>query len=761
MLRYGLPLWVLGVVLSFALPAVPHWPAVIVLWLGLLAAAWRFRPLWLLCALLAGMGYGVWRTQAALAAQWPLQVVGSAVLRLTVADLPQRDERRVRFRADAVDGEGRRYRLQLADYQLREWPVGSRWQVQARVRPPIGEVNGAGFNREAWALANGIGGIGTVGKVREAMPPPPQARGDRAEILMWLPLWREQISRRWQAPDGQDMALSDGLGLMRALSIGEQSALSAAAWQAFRPLGVNHLVSISGLHVGMVALMAGWLVGRGLRFLPFTPSRPRTLMLVAGVTAGLLYAGLAGFSVPTQRSVLMLLALAWAWWRGSGASVWRGWWQALALVLLIDPASVLAAGFWLSFGLVAALLWVSSGRYREAGRGWHLAAQGQWAVTVLSVVLLGSVFASVPLISPLVNAVAIPWFSWVLVPLALLASLLPWPPLQWLAAAAGEYTLRLLIWLAAQAPEYAVAAAPWPLVCLAVLAAGVLLLPRGLGLKPLACLVLAGFVWYRPPPVGEGRLKAVVWDVGQGLSVLLQTRQHRLLFDTGTEAAAGMAVLPGLNAAGVRGLDALVLSHQDADHDGGFAAVKQAKKPRRLWAGQPAFYAGAQDCAEQSWQWDGVQFEFLRVSARPDGKGDAPDSMHDNDQSCVLRVVAGNQALLVGGDLGRAGERALVAQYGEALYSQVLLLGHHGSNSSSDGSFLNAVAPQYAVASSGYGNAYNHPAPAVQSRVRAHGIRLLRTDRQGALYFELGGDEVLQGRLKTDKPYWQKKPFAD
>ena len=215
MRAYLLPLWALGVILSFALPAVPAWPAVAALWLLLLAAAWRCKPFMLLCALLAGMAYGVWRTERDLAAQWPLQAAGGVALVITVADLPQRDERRVRFAADAVDEAGQRYRLQLSDYQLREWPSGSRWRVAARIRPPVGEVNPAGFNREAWALAGGIGGMGTLGKERLEMP------SESAGLVSPLLGWREHISRRWQAVDTRGYALSDGLGLMRALSIGE------------------------------------------------------------------------------------------------------------------------------------------------------------------------------------------------------------------------------------------------------------------------------------------------------------------------------------------------------------------------------------------------------------------------------------------------------------------------------------------------------------------------------------------------------------
>ncbi len=736
-----LPLWAAGVAASFALPAVPSWTVLAAAWLCLLALAWRFRAAAWLLLCLSGALYGIWRTQSALDKQWPMFQTASVPLTIEVADLPQRDDKRVRFTAKAVDGGGRHYRLQLSDYQLRDWPAGSRWRVQARVRPPVGEANRTGFNREAWALAGGIGGVGTLGKERRALA------GSGPPLLL---RWREHISRRWQNTDTHGRDFSDGLGLMRALSIGEQSALSGQAWQSFRPLGLNHLVSISGLHVSMVAVLAGWLVKHGLRVLPFVPKTPRFWVLAAGLSAAVFYAGLAGFSVPTQRSVLMLLALAWAWWRGSGASVWTGWWQALALVLLFDPAAVLGAGFWLSFGLVGALLWASAGRLNE--RGLRLAVRAQWAVTVVSVVALGSLFASLPLLSPLVNAAAIPWFSWVLVPLALAASLLPLAPLQWLAAAAGEYTLRLVQWVAEYAPEYAVAAAPPLLLPLAAVAALIVLLPRGSGWKPLAWLVLAGFVFYSPNVPQQGRLNVTVWDAGQGLSVWMQTRNRNLLFDTGTETAAAAQILPNLNAAGVRRLDMLVLSHHDADHDGGFAVLAQAGQPREILAGQPQFYPQAAFCEEKQWQWDGVHFELLRPSEN--------ETAQDNDRSCVLRAVAGGQALLVTGDLGRRGELALVEKYGAGLYSQVLVLGHHGSDSSSAGAFLNAVSPHYAVASSGFANAYRHPAAAVQNRVKAHGAALLRTDLSGALVFELGGGEdVFRGRLKTSKPYWQKKPF--
>lgn len=479
--RWFLPCWVVGAAASFALPVVPHW----LFWLAAFAVfavfARRFAFAGLMLCVLAGAAYGVFRTEAALSSQWRAEAVSGVPLTVEVADMPRSDGRRVQFAAKAVDSGGRTFDLLLSDYKRREWAVGSRWRITARVHPVVGELNLRGLNREAWALSNGIGGAGTVGADRVLL------HGGSG----WgIAVWRSRISRNWQQADA-DGGLSDGIGLMRALSVGEQSALRPELWQAFRPLGLTHLVSISGLHVTMVAVMFAWLAKRLLACSPRLPARPRAWVLAAGCAGALFYALLAGFSVPTQRSVLMLAAFAWAWRRGR-LSAWATWWQALAAVLLFDPSAVLGVGTWLSFGLVAALIWACSGRLHEGKR--QTAVRGQWAASVLSLVLLGYLFASLPLISPLVNAVAIPWFSWVLTPLALLGSVVPFAPLQQLGAFLAEYTLRFLVWLADVSPEFAVAAAPLPLLVLAVCAALLLLLPRGLGLRPWAVLLLAGFV---------------------------------------------------------------------------------------------------------------------------------------------------------------------------------------------------------------------------------------------------------------------------
>ena len=744
MLRYALPIWIAGVGLSFALPAVPTLWISGIIFLCTIILAWQWRVLWCIPILLLGLGYGAWRTQQAVQQQWAIaEQRQSVTLSIKVVDLAQYDDKRVSFLAQAYDNTGKSYRILLSDYQKRDWAAGSQWHITARLRAPVGEVNPRGFNREAWALARGIDASGSVGKERQAL-----GQANWHDVLL---VERANVSQTWQRLPHPE--LNDGIALMRALSIGEQNALSDKLWQAFRPLGLNHLVSISGLHVSMVALLVAWLSKVILRFLPCSIARPRTVVLLTGLAAAALYSGLAGFAIPTLRSLFMLTAVAIGWTTGGSMSAWRGWWFALGLVLLLDPMALLAVGTWLSFGLVAALLWSSSWRINE--RGWHLAIRSQWSATVMSIVAVGFLFAVLPVASPIINAIAIPWFSWILVPLALLGSLLPFYPIQWFAAFLAEHTLRILVWLGERAPEWSIAAAPLPLLLLALIAVGIILLPRGAGLKPFAYFVLAGFIAYRPPSPSHGQVHITVFDVGQGLSVLFQTTNKQLLFDTGTAGAAQMQVIPSIRAAGIQRLDTLILSHHDDDHDGGAKAIQKNFRPRQLFAGQPEFYTQAQSCQHaQSWQWDGVHFEFLQVPSFAGQK--------DNDHSCILRVVAGEAAFLVTGDLGKKSEQLLVQQYGDNLYSQVLVLGHHGSKHSSDNAFLAKVAPKYGIASSGFLNLYRHPAKEVQQRLSQHHIHLLRTDYQGAWRFVLDGSENVQAQpWKQHRFHWQKKPFNE
>lgn len=738
-----LPAFCMGAAAVFLLPQRGAWTLWAVLWvLAAVCCLWRrgrhgFQAACVVAVLLSGVCYSLWRTHTAVQAQLP-DTAAAVMLEVAVTGLPERGaDGRVRFTGTAQTADGRRYRLLFYDYAGADWQTGSRWRLKARVRPPVDAVNPVGFNREAWALANGIDGVAAVAKGRTRLP-----ETDGAALIN---RWRGAISAAWQA-DGQ--ASPQGAALMQALAVGDRSALSAEVWAAVRPLGLNHLISISGLHITLVAVLAAWLVRWPLLLLPRVPARPRVWQLAAGVTAAAVYAALAGWEVPTVRSLIMLAVLAWAWWRRGQVTAWQAWWTALAAVLLYRPASVLAAGFWLSFGLVAVLLWALA--YRLPESGWRQALRGQWAAAGAGTLASVWLFGLLPLFSPLVNAVAIPWFSWLLTPLALAASVLPWPWLREQAAWLAQETVEVMLWLGRHLPEVQAAHAPAPLLAAALVCWLLWLLPRGLRVRPLAACGLLLFALYRPPPL-SGSLNVTVWDVGQGLAVLLETGSHRVLFDTGTPAAE-MSLLPNLRALGIKRLDALVLSHHDNDHDGGYADVAAQTEIGTLWAGQPEFYRGARYCAEGvRWQADGVVFEFLTP---PRGAGG------DNDNSCVLRAVADGQAVLITGDLGRRGEQVLVEKYGADLFSQLLVLGHHGSKTATSGAFVNAVSPQIGVASSGYANPFGHPHPQAAAALSAHGARLMRTDRQGALRFVLSAQGMTAQPL-VQKRWWQRKPFAE
>ena len=760
-----LPAFALGIIVSCYLPergGALLWAAVFAV-LSVLAAAGYvrsgkgslkagnalFQAAFCLLAAAAGAGYGIWRTEAALVRQWPVELYPQAVeLTVRVDGLPERSESgRVRFTGEAQTADGRRYRLLFQDYAGREWQTGERWHFRSRVRAPLGTRNPTGFDREGWALANGIDGIASVGKDRFRLP---DGGG-------WgsLNRYRALISESWRRSAPQ---YPQGAGLMRALAVGDGSGLDYRVWAAMRPLGIQHLISISGLHIGMVALMAGWLAKQLMRLMPSPPRRPRLWQLSCGVAAAAVYTGLAGWDVPALRSLVMLVVFAAAWVRRGRAGSWQVWWAALAAVLLWQPAAVLSAGFWLSFGLVAALLWALSFRLPDAdaagiGGSLKTAVAGQWSATLTGWLGTAFLFGQLPPFSLLVNAVAIPFFSWLLTPLALAASVLPFDFLRTAAAWLGEQTVGVLLWLGFRLPDIPMPHAPALLFWTALAGALVWLLPRGLRLRPLALVSLAAFLLYRPAPPAQGSLNVQVLDVGQGLAVLFRTPSHTILFDTGTPAAEA-ALMPALRAAGVRHLDALVLSHHDNDHDGGYPALSQSVTADVLWAGQPEFYPNARYCAEGiTWQADGTVFEFLT----PPPESDESD---DNERSCVLRVVHGSQAVLLTGDLGKKGEERLVGRYGGDLYSQILILGHHGSRHSSGNRFISAVSPEVAVASSGFANPFKHPHPQVVNILNANRVKLMRTDTQGGLSFTLSENGFQAARTADAyRKWWQRKPF--
>ncbi|HEY4373301.1 MAG TPA: DNA internalization-related competence protein ComEC/Rec2 [Burkholderiales bacterium] len=749
--------------------------------LALLLGAARVPLPWLRPALsaggavLLGLAWAALCANARLADTLPDASEGrDLVLAGTIASLPQPFDRGVRFEFEVDDPTAARVprHIQVTWYSSyagapdRPVPIvhaGERWKLVARLRKPHGNANPHGFDYEAWLLERGIRATGYVRIGRDNAAP------ERLDAFTWsmqsvVDRMREHIRARLQSSLGD----APYGGVIVALAIGDQRAIDNEQWQIFARTGVSHLMSISGLHVTMVASLAGWLIfalwRQSVRYTPrlllMLPA-PQAAALGGFLTA-LTYCLLAGFQVPAQRTLYMLGVAAWAIWRGWFGSATRVLALALAVVALLDPWAALSAGFWLSFGAVALLL--LTGQAAGLRAHWlRTALTAQAAITIGLLPLTLVLFQQVSLVGPLANAVAIPLVSLVITPLALAAAIFPIDALAHLAHGLQQLLMIYLEWLGRL--PFAVwqhAAPPWPLAALAAVGALWMFVPWWWSWRVLGLAWMLPLFLYTPPPPEAGDVRVTVLDVGQGLAVVARTREHTLLFDTGPayspEADGGnRVVLPYLRGEGVERLDGMVVSHDDSDHSGGALSVLSAVPVG--WMASPlqaknaiaqAAGARARRCiAGQAWEWDGVRFEFLHPA--PEDYVHLSD-LPDNAQSCVLKITAHGHGVLLPADIERDVEARLPAS---ALKSEVLVAPHHGSQTSSSPRFIAAVAPATVVFPVGYRNRFRHPAPEVVERYRESGAQLLRTDSGGAVMIDIdaGGARTRLYR-ETQARYW-------
>jgi competence protein ComEC len=642
--------------------------------------------------------------------------------------------------------------------------AGQRWRLPVRLRQPHGNLNPHGFDVELWLFEQGLRATGYVRS----------RSGDRAERLAdraGHPVERLRQDLR----DRIDASVPNAAaaGVLAALAIGDQGAIDRADWELFRVTGVAHLMSISGLHVTMFAWAAGLLVGLAWR------ASPRLMLAVPAPQAarwgGLLlaaaYALLAGWGVPAQRTVLMIAGVVLL--RSAGLR----WPQPLVLVVaaafvvLADPWALLQPGFWLSF--VAVALLIASDPVRaaspEPAPGWRARAgavlraglRTQAIATVGLAPLTLVFFQQLSLVGFVANLMAIPLVTLVITPLALAGVLVP--GLWTLGAGVAVALVQALGGLAALpwASWNAAAVAPW--VGLLGVAGGALLvmpLPwrlRLLGL-PLMLPLLAPPP-ERPPP---GHFELLALDIGQGTAVLVRTRHHLLVYDAGplysAESDAGQRLLvPLLRARGDDRVDQLMLSHRDSDHVGGAASLLARVPVTSLstsLADDHPLRATAlphQLCrAGQRWQWDGVDFDVLHPDEATTAAGGRPNTV-----SCVLRISGTQGSALLTGDIERAQELALVERHAQALRSDVLLVPHHGSRTSSTAAFIEAVAPRVAVVQAGYRSRFGHPAPDVVARYTDRGVTVVRTDVCGAWTWAPDGGQHCQRRVAAR--YWHHR----
>lgn len=727
----------------------------------------------LACAAAAGFFWAAacahWRLADHLPPEWESRDI---VVTGVVAGLPQTYDRSVRFEFDieqVLTPEARvPERIVLSwwgrgardggSVQLPEVHAGERWQLTVRLKRPHGLANPHGFDYEAWLLERGIRATGYVR---------PKSRSQRLDaaapgFAYRLEALRERLRGRIRAALGDAPAA----GVIVALAMGDQRAIPPEQWQVFTRTGVNHLMSISGLHVtmlsGLAFALANLLWRRSARLTLALPAVKAAALI--GFVVALAYALLAGFAVPAQRTVFMLAVVAAALWSGRIAAAGPVLAMALFAVLVIDPWAVNAPGFWLSFGAVAVIMWVSVSRLRQPH--WLVTwGRVQWAVTLALVPPLLAMFQQVSLVSPLANALAIPLVSFVVVPPALAGMLLPLDaPLHfahWVMAGC----LQLLEWLS-QWPEAAWQQHAPPAWTVVVALGGTvwLLLPRGFPARWIGAIAFLPLFLIVPAPPPAGALRLTVLDVGQGLAVVAQTQHHALLFDTGPAFGPGAdsgsrVIVPFLRASGIRRLDALVVSHDDADHTGGALSVLQALPVDTLLTSlpdlDPLLLLGPEErrcMAGQAWTWDGVVFEMLY----PDMATRDAQKLKDNERSCVLKITAAAGSVLIPADIERRGEQTLLSLAADKLKADVLVAPHQGSRTSSSQAFVEAVAPRLVIFPVGYRNPFRHPHPEVLARYAVLGSVAARTDQGGAISVQLqeGKTPVVARHRDHYRRYW-------
>jgi competence protein ComEC len=633
--------------------------------------------------------------------------------------------------------------------------AGETWQLMVRLKRPHGFSNPGGFDYERWLFQQGIRATGYVRKDSH------NKKTSESNINIIKRLRYRLIA--FLEDSGSSLPAAS---MVQALTIGDRGRISPNQWDTLRATGTAHLMAISGLHISLVAGLVFWWVRiiwlRCGRFVEAVPARK--VAAACALVAGLFYAMLSGFGIPAQRALIMVSVLMLAIVSDRTSSLMYAVSIAAILTLLVDPSSVLSAGWWLSFWAVTVIAYVTSGRQGEQG------AARKWGVmhvvlTICMFPLLLDIFQQASLIAPIANFVAVPWVGMVVVPLALIGTLvftisesvggallnasawlldLIWPGLEWLAG------LEFALWQQHQ-----------PVVwTLPVAIAGVLLIfiPRGFPGRWVGLLLIVPMFLVQPAAPKQGDVWVTLLDVGQGLSTIIQTERHTLVYDTGPKFSAtfdtGQAVIvPFLRFQGIRRVDTLIISHGDNDHIGGARSLLEQYPASRIISSVPGELPDSKvmPCRRgDHWQWDGVRFAILHP--------ETGDGYEGNNASCVLRVeIPNGQSVLLTGDIEKPVEQTLLDQQRDKLPADILIVPHHGSKTSSTKKFIEVVNPTFALFPAGYRNRYHFPVPAVVERYASKGVTMYETGQQGAITLKLastsGKPEI---RLQRDESphYW-------
>ena len=837
-MRFLLTAFIAGESLLLFLPQLPSWGV----WVGLLItilialsliAYLRFGTIYslsphaisvtnlsiaTLASLLIGFSWAAYLTQQRLESVLCKELEGVDVLVTGVIDgLPSWGDQGIRFtfKVESTELEGEQSnicadqfpkRLSLGWYAgwkgqhaLPELKPGQRWRIPVQLKRPYGLMNPHGFDFERWMFQHNLGANGSVranakGLLRSWKPRLLDDFVVTFGTIVELSRWhlRERIKKF--SPEGGNY-----VGVLIALVMGEQNAIPQEDWRVFNATGIGHLISISGLHVTMLAGLGASLANRlwRRRSLPLICPAQKVAAL-SGFLVAFIYTWLAGFQIPAQRTMYMVAVVAIAMWTGRISRAFDIWWWALFVVVFLDPWAVYTPGFWLSFGAVAAILFAMPeekglseygfSKKQPIWTSFKEASRVQAVVTIALLPLTLYWFSQVSVVSPIANALAIPLVSFVVTPFAMLGAVLPSPISSWslwVAHACMEFVGWFLRPLANMPWSVAYGAQPH-IIYLALSMIGIVICIRPgriiktyksrlLGLLCCIPLFFPKEITYIGGGVKVGDYRMTVFDIGQGTAVLVETAHHRLLYDTGPKTspqsdAGDRNILPFLRGEGITYINRLAISHKDTDHVGGALSLMKHIQFGDLIGTLPEWHflidradelaMPALPCkAGQEWIWDGVLFKVWYPG--PEMSFDSAQHLgKPNAISCVIEVVGRGHSVWLTGDVEKAGEAHIAREY---VYSDevtsILLMPHHGSTTSSSAVFLDAIRPSWAIAQAGYRNRYRHPNPKVMARYIERQIPTLETIHTGAQVWDFKKEGMSKSFWRNrQKRAWHREP---
>jgi len=721
-----------GCVLFLQLPTLPsnNW-----FWVALLNFFLLFfaKTRLLAIAIFAAL-FTFWASNTLLERRLQTPLIGQDItITGSIASVPQYQSRSVRFDfKPKPSAHNLPHKIRLSWYQPlpENLTAGAQWQLTVRLKPPHGTMNPGGFDYERWLFQQSIG---ATGYVRKNINNKKLAESPAFNINKLRQSLAEQIQTQ--------LSDSDNIGLIQGLLTGLRHNISPHQWQVLQQSGTSHLLAISGLHIGLAAAIGffcfRWLWSMRANNLLTLPAKQAGA--VGGFLLALFYAALAGFSIPTQRALIMLVVLLLALSVRKPISSSQVLSCACLLVLLFDPLAVLSIGFWLSFSAVGIILFLSQHRHPKPRWQWakvHVFI----ALGLTPLLLLFSLQTS--LVAPIANLIAVPFVSLIIVPLLLLSAILIWlyPPASAVLLKLADSLIGLLMqllsnlaslpyshWENTHIPNYFFI----PLF----IATFIILSPKGLPAKWLAILGFLPLLAATTNQPKQGDFDFTLLDVGQGLSAVIQTQHHTLVFDAGAkfseQSDAGKNVVgPYLRYQGLNKIDTLIISHSDNDHIGGAQSLLKHFPTHTVLSSQKTDLLNSQLClADQSWQWDGVSFTLLNPHPSQIGS--------KNNLSCVLKVSNASHSVLLSGDIERQTEKKLIDRYGPQLASTILVAPHHGSNTSSTLDFIEAVNAKTILFPTGYLNRYHFPNEQVIQRYQNSGAKRYNTADHGAVLMQL------------------------